>query len=76
MWCINLGRLAMAILWTLTIFNFVAIFNIIIFAIPAWNKIANKIFPYRSCGSYEYSEIDEINEKVNELKREIRAIKK
>jgi len=75
MWCINMAKFCMGLLWILNIFNFIAIFIIVIFASPAWNKTANKIFPSRCFGNYRYNKIDEIDEKVNKLSREIEAIK-
>ena len=71
MWCINLTTLFMGILWILTIFNFIAIFIIVCFAVPGWNKTANKIFRYRYMGDYSENEIDNINKRIKDIYKEL-----
>ena len=56
---IDLIKLALVLLWVLTIFNFFAIIIIIILA-KGWNKTANKVFYNRNFGSYNFNAIEDL----------------
>ena len=65
MWCINLSRLAIMIVWMLTIFNFITIIVLLSFGVKEWNKTADIINPDRWYNNYRYNEIERIDKSIN-----------
>jgi len=63
---IDLMKLAMVVIWILTIFNFIAII-VIIYLAKGWNKTANKIFYNRHIGSYKFNAIEDLTKERNEI---------
>ena len=70
-WCIDLTKLFMGLLWVLTIFNFMAIFLIVCFKIHGWDKTADTIFRYRYYGNYKENTIGDITKDISDLKKYI-----